>query len=170
MKESGVKVGIVRPGGIATPGYDHAAGSSQSRRDCPFSCCCQNYSLLLSKPLLLLLWPPPSPRSMLQGGCSRPGLLGSSWHFWMSSSGSSCFSGVFWCRCLKRIHKNELPAMTINCIVFTCELIDITIPYLGGEHGAGSRWWSRFDGNQPHQRLVWFSSLRCNEILLLSNW
>ena len=31
-----MKVGIVRPGGIATPGYDHAAGSSQSRRDCPF--------------------------------------------------------------------------------------------------------------------------------------
>ena len=31
VKGSGVKVGIVRPGGIATPGYDHAAGSNQSR-------------------------------------------------------------------------------------------------------------------------------------------
>ena len=31
VKGSGVKVGVVRPGGIATPGYDHAAGSNQSR-------------------------------------------------------------------------------------------------------------------------------------------
>ena len=78
-----------------------------------FSCCCHNCCLLLllSQPLFLLLWPPPSPRSMFQGGCSRPGLLGSSWHFWMSSSRSSCGSGEFWCLCLKRIHKNELPAI-----------------------------------------------------------
>merc|ERR1712126_331388 len=31
VKGTGVKVGVVRPGGIATPGYDHAAGSKQSR-------------------------------------------------------------------------------------------------------------------------------------------
>ena len=34
VKGSGVKVGVVRPGGIATPGYDHAAGSIQSRCGC----------------------------------------------------------------------------------------------------------------------------------------
>jgi len=34
VKGSGVKVGVVRPGGIATPGYDHAAGSNQSSLGC----------------------------------------------------------------------------------------------------------------------------------------
>ena len=28
---SGVTVGVVRPGGVATPGYDHCTGSQQSR-------------------------------------------------------------------------------------------------------------------------------------------
>ena len=46
--------------------------------------------------------------------------------------------------------------MTIFCILFTCGLFEITIPHLGGEHGAGYRRWSRLDGNQPHQRLVFF--------------
>ena len=62
VKESGVKVGIVRPGGIATPGYDHAAGSSQSRRDCPFLvvvttivCCCHNFFVVVVRAIVIVI-------------------------------------------------------------------------------------------------------------------
>ena len=74
-------------------------------------CCCQKFFVVVVTAIVIVIVSTKWPRSMFQGGCSRPGLLGSSWHFWMSSSGSSCGSGVSWCRCLKRIHKNELPAI-----------------------------------------------------------
>ena len=57
-----MKVGIVRPGGIATPGYDHAAGSSQSRRDCPFLvvvttivCCCHKFFVVAVKAIVIVI-------------------------------------------------------------------------------------------------------------------
>ena len=57
-----MKVGIVRPGGIATPGYDHAAGSSQSRRDCPFLvvvttivCCCHNFFVVVVTAIVIVI-------------------------------------------------------------------------------------------------------------------
>ena len=57
-----MKVGIVRPGGIATPGYDHAAGSSQSRRDCPFLavvttivCCCHKFFVVVVTAIVIVI-------------------------------------------------------------------------------------------------------------------
>ena len=57
-----MKVGIVRPGGIATPGYDHAAGSSQSRRDCPCLvvvtttvCCCHKIFVVVVTAIVIVI-------------------------------------------------------------------------------------------------------------------
>ena len=141
-----------------------------------FSCCCHNYCLLLSQ--ICCCWchshcycycdhhhhQDQCSREVAAGlgcwvpadtsGCLRPEVVAAQVSF-DASKGSTRMSFLY---------------MTIFCIEFTCGLFEITIPHLGGEHGAGSRRWSRLDGNQPHQRLVWFLSLRCNEILLLSNW
>ena len=75
-------------------------------------------------------------------GCLRPEVVAAQVNFDVfASKGSTRMSFL-------------LSALTIFCIVFLCGLLEITIPHLGGEHGAGSRRWSRLDGNQPHQRLV----------------